>query len=165
MAKKILIIGYARSGKDTVAEYFKINFGLNYASSSLAAAKIFIFEALSEKYGYKSFKECFEDRVNHRKEWFDLITSYNKNDKSRLAKAILKQNDCYVGMRCMKELKSCIDQSVFDLIIWVDGEKRVGVEDKSSCTISKKYADIVIENNNSLSDLETKLNRIGNALF
>ena len=34
--------------------------------------------------------ECFEDRVNHRSEWFDLITNYNKEDRTRLTKEILK---------------------------------------------------------------------------
>ena len=60
---KLCIIGYARSGKDTAAEVLEGYFGVKHTSSSMAAAKIFIFEKLKDKYGYKSFEECFEDRL------------------------------------------------------------------------------------------------------
>ena len=116
---KILIIGHARSGKDTVAEMIQENFGLNFKGSSVMAAEIFIFDELSKKYGYKTFEECFEDRVNHRAEWHDLICGYNKDDKSRLAKDIMKDNDMYVGMRDTKEAEKCIEDGVFDVIIGV----------------------------------------------
>lgn len=96
---KLLIIGHKRHGKDTLAEIFRDNFGMTFNSSSNAAAEIFIYDALKNKYGYKSFKECFYDRMNKRAEWYDLICEYNVKDKARLAKDILKDNDCYVGMR------------------------------------------------------------------
>jgi hypothetical protein len=81
----------------------KLFFGYNYKSSSLAASEIFIYDTLKDKYGYKTPEECFEDRVNHRAEWFDLICDYNKDDKARLAKEIMKSADIYVGMRSNEE--------------------------------------------------------------
>jgi hypothetical protein len=45
---------------------------------------------LKVKYGYKTSEECFEDRVNHRSEWYDMICEYNLNDKAKLAKGILE---------------------------------------------------------------------------
>ena len=42
----ILIIGHARHGKDTVAEFLEEIFGLTFMSSSQAAADIFIYEVL-----------------------------------------------------------------------------------------------------------------------
>ena len=82
----LLIIGHARHGKDTVAEIISEFTGYKFESSSMAAARIFIFDALKEKYGYKSFNECFEDRVNRRKEWYDLICAFKEKDSSSLAK-------------------------------------------------------------------------------
>jgi hypothetical protein len=52
----------------------------------------------------------FEDRVNHRSEWYDMICEYNLNDKAKLAKGILEITDCYVGMRDRNEISECINQ-------------------------------------------------------
>lgn len=48
------------------------------------------------KYGYKTSQECYLDRVNHRKEWYDLITKYNIHDMSRLCKLVLAKHDIYI---------------------------------------------------------------------
>ncbi len=64
----ILIIGHGRHGKDTLAELIQVYTGFTFKSSSESAAEIFIYDALKEKYGYKSFIECYEDRHNHRAE-------------------------------------------------------------------------------------------------
>ena len=101
---KICIIGNARHGKDHAAEYLQKNYGLNFTSSSLFASNLFIFDKLKNKYNYKTSKECFEDRIHHRKEWFDLISEYN-NPLTKLAEKMLKNNDCYVGMRSDLELQ------------------------------------------------------------
>ena len=146
---KILILGYARSGKDTLAKIWEEEFGLKHKSSSEAANEIFIFDALKDKYGYKTKEECFEDRVNKRKEWYNLISAYNINDKSRLARKILEDSDIYVGLRAKDEVEACIERSVFDTIVWVDAEQRVGKEDSSSCTVDKYYADVVLDNNST----------------
>jgi len=68
----ILILGEKRSGKDTLAEFFEKNYKLTHMSSSMAGANKFIFKELKSIYGYTSIEECFEDRHDHRKEWFDL---------------------------------------------------------------------------------------------
>ena len=117
---KLLIIGYARSGKDTTAEYLNEKHSISFESSSLAACRIFLFNTLKDKYNYNSINDCFNDRDNHRKEWFDLILNYNKDDRARLAKEILKESDCYVGMRSREEFEECKRQNVFDLVIWVE---------------------------------------------
>jgi hypothetical protein len=122
---KLLIIGHARHGKDSFAEIMRDEFGYTFQSSSQAAADIFLYDELKEKYGYKTSEECFEDRVNHRAEWKQMICDYNTGDKARLAKGILEQSDCYVGMRDWEEIDECMNQGLFDLIIWVDASKRL----------------------------------------
>jgi len=116
---KLLIIGHMRHGKDTVAAMIEEFTGMSFKSSSEMAAEIFIYDELKDKYGYSSFLECFEDRMNHRAEWHDLIKNYNVPDKARLAKEILKHNDMYVGMRSQAEIDKCIEDGIFDLIIGV----------------------------------------------
>lgn len=162
---KLLIIGHARHGKDSMAEILQENFGLKFKSSSEAASEIFIYDELKEKYNYKTPTECFEDRVNHRAEWHQLICEYNVDDKAKLAKGILKYADCYVGMRDYREIKECINQNLFDLIIWVDASERLPLEDSSSFNIDKEDADIIIDNNGTYEEFENRVIRLGEALI
>jgi hypothetical protein len=164
MTPKLLIIGNARHGKDTLAELLRDHFGLKFMSSSQAAADIFIFDTLKDKYNYKTSEECFEDRVNHRVEWYDMICEYNKDDKAKLAKGILENTDCYVGMRSRYEIEESIKQGLFDLIIWVDASERLPLESADSFDIDISCADIIITNNTSLKDFKFKALRLGNIL-
>lgn len=157
----ILIIGHKRHSKDTLAELLNKEFGLTYKSSSQAAAEIFIYNELKSKYGYETPEQCFEDRVNRRAEWYNLICDYNKDDKARLAKGILEMSQCYVGMRDRAEITECIKQGLFDLIIWVDACERLPLESPDSFNIDKSCADIIIDNNGDLQSFKDKVSRIG----
>lgn len=155
--KKLLIIGHKRHGKDTVAEFLMKHFGYTFESSSQAASRIFLFDALKEKYGYKTPEECFEDRVNRRAEWYDLICEYNKKDKTALAREIMKESGMYVGMRSNIEVEECLSQDIFDLVIGVY-DPRKPLEDVDSFNIDMwEKADIIIPNGASLSELERKV--------
>ncbi len=160
---KLLILGYGRHGKDTLAEIFRDHFQVSFSSSSYAACEIVVFPALREKYGYDDPTECYEDRVNHRQEWYELISDYNKEDPSRLCQDILDINDCYVGMRSKRELDG--SRHLFDLIIFVDASSRHPPEGKESCTITSEDADITITNNESLKEFRDKAIRLGNIIF
>ncbi len=162
---KILILGYKRSGKDTLAELWNEKFGVKFESSSMAAARIFIYDELKEKYGYTSFEECYEDRMTKRKEWYNLICGYNENDPTRLARKILEDSDVYVGMRDKKEVVRARFEKTFDLIVWVDALNRVGAEDRESCTVTKEDADIILDNNGAEHVFKTKALALGKALF
>jgi dephospho-CoA kinase len=161
---KMLVCSHARWGKDTFAEILKDEIGLKYISSSQAAADIFIYDVLKDKYGYKTPEECFEDRVNHRSEWYELICEYNKEDKAKLAKGILANSDAYVGMRDRDEIEECLKQNLFDLIVWIDSSKRLPEEDKSSFNIDKSLADVIIDNNGDLEQFKERVIRFGKCL-
>ena len=151
---KLLVIGQGRHGKDTFCEIANKYFGLTFESSSHFACKKFIFDYFSDK--YNTIEECYNDRHNHRKLWYDLICEYNKGDQSRLAKELLKEYDIYCGMRSIEEFKG--SKKLFDLIIWVDATDRLGkTESEDSNTITKSNADIVIENNGTLLEFERKV--------
>lgn len=161
MNKKILILGHARHGKDTFAEILRDHFGLKFKSSSVAASEIFLYDTLKDKYGYETPEECFEDRVNHRQEWHELIVDYNKDDRARLAKDILKDADCYVGMRSGLEIEECKKQGLFDIIIWVDASERLDPEPKESFNIDISYADFIVPNHGTYEEFEERVLRIG----
>lgn len=154
---RLLIIGHARHGKDTVAEFLKELSGMNFESSSVAASRIFLFDALKEKYGYETPEQCFEDRVNHRKEWHDLIVEFNKDDKARLAKEIMKTSSMYVGMRSNVECEECLRQGLFDVVIGVFNPNKP-LEPQESFDIDMwEKADYVIWNDGSLEDLKKEV--------
>jgi dephospho-CoA kinase len=158
---KILVIGAARWGKDSLAEILNQEFGYTFESSSQAAANIFLYDLLKDKYNYQTPEECFEDRINHRQEWYEAICEYNKDDKAKLAKGILKRSDCYVGMRDWEEIDECRRQGLFDLIVWVDASERLPNEDASSFNITKDCADIIIENNTDFEAFRERVIRLG----
>lgn len=150
---KILIIGHAGHGKDTFANILFDLYGLNFKSSSFAAAEIFIYDILKDIYGYKNMDECFIDRVNHRAEWYDLIDVYNLKDGARLAKKLLEDSDIYVGMRSDREIKACKEQKIFDLVIGLY-DPRKPEESKKSFKINLwENSDIIIPNSGTIPDL------------
>jgi hypothetical protein len=155
--KKICIIGHARHGKDTVANILCDMFGYKHLSSSMAASDIFLYEALKDKYGYRSKEECFEDRVNHRKEWFDMICEYNQNNPGRLASEIMQIANIYTGMRSSRELKSCLENGTFEIVLGVY-DPRFELEDSSSFDIDLwKESHLIVSNSGTIEDLENKI--------
>lgn len=154
---KLIIIGDGRAGKDTAAELLLKNFGLKFTSSSLAAARIFIYDILKEKYNYKDFEECYTDRHAKRDEWFNLITEYNKDNASRLAEQIFEDNDVYVGMRSEREILKCKSDGLTDLVLGIYNP-RVPKEPITSNQIDVfKHSDFVIVNDTTLENFEKKI--------
>ena len=155
---KWAILGHARHGKDTVAEMLlEMDPDLRFCSSSEFVMDAVVWPVLSKKYNYKTKEECFEDRVNHRSEWYDLITAYNTPDKSRLANSLLRTYDIYVGLRNREELLACKEKGLFDVILWVDASRRVPPEPESSCTILPTDCMHLIDNNGSLKETKKQV--------
>jgi len=157
---KLLIIGYARHGKDTVAEILSQQYGYTYMSSSQFCAKKVVYPVLQPLYNYQSVDECFQDRIHHRKEWFDLITDYNQPDRSRLGKAIFEVSHIYCGLRNYEEFVSLRKDKVFDYSIWVDRSQHLPPEDKTSNTLYSSLADLTIDNNGTLEDLHRRVDEL-----
>lgn len=160
---KFLIIGHARHGKDTVAEIMRDNIGMSFTSSSEFLAKEVIYPVLDTQYGYTCWEDCFEDRFNHRAEWFNLIREYNTPDNTRLARAIMAKHDIYCGMRSDEELLACKEAGIFDAIIWVY-RPDTNPEDFSSCTVRPDMATHYLVNDGDFaklaSDVDTLVSEI-----
>ena len=150
---KILIIGHGRHGKDTVCEILRDSYGFQFQSSSEFCAQKFIYDELKLKYGYTSYAQCYQDRHNHRSEWYDMIHAYCADDYARLGRDIFAENDIYCGLRNKSEFHAMKNTRVFDYCIWVDRSDYQPLEDRSSMSLEIWMADYVIDNNGTLEDL------------
>ncbi|AWY09380.1 thymidylate synthase [Ruegeria phage vB_RpoP-V13] len=154
---KLLILGYGRHGKDTVAEILRDQYGLRFKSSSEFVGE----ECLWDQWGkavYPTFEAMFEDRHNHRELWMQMISAYNTPDKTRTASTMFERGfDMYVGMRRQNELDACKAAGVFDKIIWV---QRPGFPvETGSMDITPESAgmDYMIMNDGDLRCLEERV--------
>jgi hypothetical protein len=150
---KLLVIGHGRHGKDTVCEILREKYNFNFESSSGFCSKKFIFNNLKEKYNYQSDEQCYEDRHNHRQEWYEMISSYCKPDAARLGREIFQEHDIYCGLRNKREFHAMKNTGVFDYAIWVDRSDCLPEEPRSSMNLEIWMADYVIDNNGSLDEL------------
>jgi hypothetical protein len=94
-----------------------------------------------------------------------MICDYNKNDKTKLAKKILKNSQCYVGMRDREEIKECVKQGLFDIVVWVDASERLPLESSDSFNIDKTCADIIIDNNHDYQSFREKVIKFGKLIL
>lgn len=142
---KILILGHGRHGKDTAAEHLNKYFNVSFKSSSEFANEKVVFPVLAPVYGYKTAEQCFEDRAEHRDEWYTLIRHYNEDDRSRLCKQLMLESNMYVGMRCDEEYQA--SKHLFDLVIWVDASSRL--DSDPTMKIQFDRDEMMLLNNNS----------------
>jgi hypothetical protein len=165
MTRKLFVLGYARHGKDTFAELLREEapVEIDFVSSSLFVAAAAVFPTLSIRYGYENLDECFEDRMNHRQEWHELISNYNESDPARLARELFKSHDVYVGLRCIVELEHA--RNLADLVVWVDRSDHLPPEDSSSNTITPNDCDVIIPNNQGLDELRERARRFARVFY
>ena len=150
---KLLIIGHGRHGKDTVGEFLRDFYDLQFTSSSYFCAQ-FVYQDPFFNTLYEDVDACYRDRHSFRDYWAALITQYNTPNKTRTASEMFAQgNDLYVGMRRRDELAACREAGLFDAVIWVDRSDHLPPEPTSSNELTSDDADYVIDNNGSLLDL------------
>lgn len=158
---KLLVVGLAQHGKDTVTEILRDSYRLSYKSSSVACIELFIFDKIGAKYGYKTPLELYQNRDKYREELYQLITEFNTPDKSKLARLIMESNQIYCGLRSAEELEACKASKVFDMVIWVDALQRKGVtEGVESNTITEAMTDCTIDNNGAEKNLEKEVRKM-----
>ena len=151
---KFLVIGHARHGKDTVSDLMEKNHGITHRSSSMHNAEHTVFAVLAPLYGYKTVEECFNDRGNHRKEWYDLIAARCSEDPAAIGREILAASDIYCGLRNKREFHGIKNNGLIDYVIWVDRSDHLPPEPKDSMSLEPWMADYIIDNNGTLEQLE-----------
>lgn len=148
---KILIVGHARHGKDTAAEYLRDQYAFKCKGSSEICAG-FIRKAMQQLgVKYASDHDCYIDRGNHRGFWYQAIKTYCSTNLSAVADLIYATNDIYCGIRNKEELEA-VKAKYNPVIIWVDAGLRVDLESKESMNI--EYTDdMIFVNNDSTIDV------------
>jgi hypothetical protein len=168
---KIMVIGHARHGKDTVGELLKKHYGLSFTSSSLFCANRIMMPAFDrvnaahkeeDRVVYADAQACYEDRGNHREFWHDEIAAYPSNDLSILVREIFESNDVYCGCRNDREFLQAKGEGLYNLSLWVDASLRHPPEKRGSMKLEKWMADEVVDNNGTEEQLERNLLRIVN---
>jgi dephospho-CoA kinase len=155
MKPRLFICGHGRHGKDTMAEYLRDTHGYNFISSSLFCAELIVFPALKDVYQYRTVEECYNDRHNHRAEWYNLIAAYSVEDKTRLTREIFNKYDIYVGIRNSEEF--LISKHIADISVWVDRSKTLPLEPSDSMNITADMCDVVIDNNGTLEEFHSRI--------
>lgn len=156
---KLLLLGYARHGKDTVAEILRDKYGFKFISSSEFIGREIIWNTWG-KIRYPTFDDMFADRRNWRVQWMEMISLYNTPDKAKTARTMLERGyDMYVGMRRLDELEA--SRHLFDHIIWVDRSKHLPPE-RDSMDITRENAgwQFAVDNNGTLEDLERNVEEL-----
>lgn len=162
---KIMLIGHARHGKDTVCELLVERLNLTFRSSSDFVNERAVFPVLAPLYDYQTLDECYQDRVNHRQEWYELLRDYNGDDAARLGRELFAENDIYCGLRHREEFEAMKAEGLFDVCIWVDASHRLPPEPIESMTLTRDDADFMINNNHSLASLEVDVSRVMTKVF
>lgn len=160
---RLLIIGHAEHGKDTLSEEISKRMSISYASSSTVACDEFLLDRLAEiGYEYSTSEQAWDDRKNPgvRKIWFDEIEAYNRPDAAKLARLLLSKHGIYNGMRSRIEFKACQKAKLFDLVIWIEAFKRKPAESPDSMQLNRHDADIMIDNNGTEQDLADRVARL-----
>lgn len=152
----VLIIADHQWGKDTVCDILA-KYGITSDSSSMFAARTFLFDKLKDKYNYLSVEECYADRGNHRTEWFTEISAFNDGHLTRLAEGILANCNIYNGMRNRREFTACDKAGIFDLKVWVDASERCEPEPVASMQLNRGDAEFIIDNNGAEHLLEAQV--------
>tara|TARA_R110000751_G_scaffold40662_1_gene96094 strand:+ start:642 stop:1169 length:528 start_codon:yes stop_codon:yes gene_type:complete len=157
---KLMICGHGRHGKDVCAEIIHGCMDLTFGASSWVLAEEVVYPVLKDKYDYRTLMDCFDDRSNHRAEWFDLLQEYNTPDDAKLGRKIFAKYDMYVGIRRAEEFFAVQSAGLFDLSIWVDASERLPPEGTDSCTVQPWMCDIIIQNNGTQEDFKVKIRNL-----
>lgn len=120
---KVLILGGSGHGKTTVEEYMSKTYGLRGTNASLRAAEVFIWDAMAHIKPYDTPQECYDDRHNYYSLWLEMVAAYNKEDKGRLVREVMKDADVYTGIRSAEVYEAV--KGWFDLVLYVCAEGRV----------------------------------------
>lgn len=160
MSRNLVIFGHKQHGKDTACLYVQKHFGLSFISSSFFACVEFLYKEMKEVHGYKSIQECYDDRNNHRKYWYEAIRDYNTPNKTRLGTALFEDHPIYCGIRDLEEFEALKAAGLIGLAIFIDASGRKEEESLDSMKLNREHGDIVITNNGTEEELYIKLDKL-----
>lgn len=158
---KILVLGHARHGKDTVAERLAERLNISYTPASLIAA-----ELIYDKFPvtFNSPEDAYNKRAQYRTVWFDTIAERCERNKTFLADLVFETNLIYAGTRAKDELDAIITKYK-PIIIWVDASERCSPEHPDSMQIEYRRGWLRLTNNSTEEDLLKKVDLLVDQLL
>jgi len=113
--KRILFVGWGRTGKDEGAQYCEAHLGLRYGGSTSWAAK----EDIAKAMGVHPMT-AWEQRHNNRQFWKDHCDWLRRDDPCLLIRRALATGDVIAGIRDRVELFAVMNERLFDVVYWVN---------------------------------------------
>jgi hypothetical protein len=158
---KLNINGYGQHGKDTVGDLFE-ELGVRKYNASLIIAEEVMKRGMFQN--YERLIDCYNDRVNHRKGWYNLVKNeLNREDPAWLVKETLKRGDIFCGHRDPDEYEA--SRPLFDATIWVHATARgIPKEPYESCKLDHRNHDFIIDNGHSLTYTKQQVEYIYNII-
>lgn len=149
---KIAIMGHARHGKDSAAKILcNLMKKPEHIEGSFILCERFIYPMVGHLMGYKSIRQCWNDRDNHRALWYEMIKAINHTDAKRAANTVFDVQTIYTGIRTYKEYHAI--KHDLDACIWVDASKRLPLESPSSNEIQQMPKECIYLDNNGEESL------------
>lgn len=140
---KILIIGHGGCGKGEVADRICKLTGLKNAGS--------VSEFMSE-YMAKILKttpeKAYANRRNHRELWAEKIDEFRAGDPGKILRTMAELGDVINGGRRREEFDPV--RHLFDCVVWV--ARSVPIDPTMQLHVDD--ADVVLDNNGTLEDLD-----------
>lgn len=140
---KILVVGHAQHGKDTVCEEIARATGLVNAGTTSVYLARFVAErdGVDEATAYANRRRSEADRMR----WRQIGDEIRRDDPAKLVRMAFAAGDVSGGCRGLPEIQAVRKEQLADLIIWVEAGLRRS--DDVTMEFGPEYADIVLLNN------------------
>ncbi len=152
--KKLMIVGMGRAGKDTAGEYLGMVTNLKFAGTT----SLYLAKYVAQRLGV-STKEAYANRHESndmRKLWYDTGRQLRALDPGVLIRESMEFGDIIGGVRDVEEIETARRENLVDLIVWIENRR---VPPDPTVMFDESVCDIVIQNNGSLEEFYTRLDR------
>lgn len=147
--KRILFVGWGRSGKDTAAEYLSRITTLHYGGSTAWAAK----EMVAEVLGVHP-QTAWDTRHENREQWRQICDDLRAYDQTHLIRLALRTGEIIAGVRAGEELAAAKREKIFSYTVWIN---RPGTPPDPTVGFTEHDCQIVIDNDGTLEQFHEKL--------
>ena len=150
---KILVLGFTRSGKTTVAEIISDITGLVCANTSDAIINEY---ALEHDLNYHTI---IKNKDQYRERIFKFARQRQTQDPLWPQEIQLRTCSILTGLRNRDELKAASAYNLYGKVLWVDrdGVTKSKTDDIDINIVKEYFNDVVIVSNNSTKEDLTKL--------
>jgi hypothetical protein len=145
-------LGHGRAGKDTVAEYLRDNYVVDYSGS----VSEFVNPLVAHSLGLDE-ETSFTHRHKNRAFWKEYCNELRRTDPSFLVRMCLAEGDMIVGIRGINELTASVEEGVIDHTWWVENPR---VPNDPTLEYDADACDFVIRNAGTLEELYERLDKI-----